>query len=114
MTHSLQPAFSGRSAEAVEQASRLLAFLLLRLLRGQQKLDTMNGDSRAQAVPYAASSQRLEKFDQGGPLVRGHLDQQVELIELCKGARFTLKEDKPKAQPYQEFLVFEKRPPEKK
>lgn len=31
-----------------------------------------------------------------------------KLIELCKDAGFTLKEDKSKLLPYQEFLVFEK------
>jgi len=32
----------------------------------------------------------------------------ADLIELCKGAGFTLKEDKSKVLPYQEFLVFKK------
>lgn len=32
----------------------------------------------------------------------------AELIELCKGAGFTVNEDKSKVLPYQEFLVFEK------
>jgi SAM-dependent methyltransferase len=31
-----------------------------------------------------------------------------KLVELCKGAGFTLKEDKSKVLPYQEFLVFVK------
>ena len=32
-----------------------------------------------------------------------------ELVELCKGAGFTLKEDKTKMLPYQEIVVFERK-----